>query len=409
MTDPIVTSRSEAAVPPIMLIALALLAAVPPLATDMYLPGFPAMADEFRTSPSTIQLTLTTFMIGLAIGQLIIGPISDRLGRRHLLLAGTSVCIAASVACALAPNVEFLLVFRFLQGFTGAAGIVLGRAVISDRAHGAQAAKAFSVVMAINGIAPVAAPLLGGVIIEQSDWHVVFWVLTALAVAMLLGVILHIGESHPPELRSTGGIGSVLTDLRAVVTDRRYLGYTITFVFGFGSMFSYIAASPFVFQDLFGLSTIAFSTVFACNAIGLIAANILNAKLVDRLGARMLLQVGLGVLVVFTAALVVATLADAGLAVTVVLLWVAVSSVGLVMANGTALAVEQTRRTAGSGSAVLGAAQFGLAAAVSPLVGIGGAATAVPMVVTMLGCALIAVAGLALTRGRAGQRAPEAT
>jgi MFS transporter, DHA1 family, multidrug resistance protein len=194
-------TTAPAPVPLSWLGILALLTSVAPLSIDMYLPAFPAMAAEFGTSASTIQLTLTTFMVGLGLGQLFIGPLSDRFGRRPLMLAGTLVCIAAGAACALAPNIALLTGFRFLQGFSGAAGVVLSRAVISDRARGATAARYFSIMMIINGVAPVVAPLIGGSLVGYIGWRGVFWILTGLAVAMFLGVIFVLAETHPP---STG-------------------------------------------------------------------------------------------------------------------------------------------------------------------------------------------------------------
>jgi DHA1 family bicyclomycin/chloramphenicol resistance-like MFS transporter len=378
---------------------LALLTAVAPLSVDMYLPAFPAMAAEFGTSASAIQLTLTTFMVGLGLGQLFIGPLSDRFGRRRLMLAGTLVCIAAGAACALAPNIAFLTGFRFLQGFSGAAGVVLSRAVISDRARGATAARYFSIIMMINGVAPVVAPLIGGSVVGSIGWRGVFWILSGLAVAMFLGVIFRLAETHPPEHRTTGGLRAMMRDAASVFHSRRYIGYTLTFAFGFTVMFSYIAASAFVLQNVLGLSTITYSFAFAFNAVGLVVMNAINAKIVGRFGQRRLLHLGIGLLVVFSTLLVVDAALGPVLWATLGLLWCAVTSLGLVVANATALALDEVRHVAGSGSAVLGALQFGMAAIIAPLVGVGGAHTAVPMAIAMLTSALIAATALiTLTR-----------
>lgn len=385
---------TEPRVPLSWLGVLALLSAVAPLSTDMYLPAFPAMAIEFDTSASAIQLTLTTFMIGLALGQLVLGPLSDRLGRRPLMLAGTLVCIGASAACALASSIELLTVFRFLQGFSGAAGMVLSRAVISDRARGAAAARYFSLMMIINGAAPVVAPLIGGSLIGSIGWHGVFWILTGLAMAMFLGVIVVLDETHPRAHRTTGGLVAVLRAAASVFTYRRYVGYTLVFAFGFSVMFAYIAASPFVLQNVLGLSMIAYSFVFASNAVGLVAMNAVNAKVVRRVGQRRLLHLGVSLLVLFSVLLLVDALLGPVLWATLLLLWCAVTSLGLVLANATSLALDEVRHVAGSGSAVLGALQFGLAAVVAPLVGVAGDHTAVPMAVAMVTSA--AVAALAL-------------
>jgi DHA1 family bicyclomycin/chloramphenicol resistance-like MFS transporter len=378
---------------------LALLTAVAPLSIDMYLPAFPTMAEEFGTTASAIQLTLTTFMVGLALGQLVIGPLSDRFGRRPLMLAGTAVCVLASAACALAPTIELLTAFRFLQGFSGAAGVVLSRAVVADRARGAAAARVFSLMMIINGLAPVIAPLIGGTLSEQLGWRGVFWVLTGLAVAMFVGVAVVLGETHPREHRSTGGVSAMLGDARTVLTNRRYIGYTLTFAFSFSVMFAYISASPFVLQNVLGLSKIGYSFAFAANAVGLVTMNALNARIVGRFGQRRLLTLGVFLLTLFSGLLLVDALIGPVLWATLVLMCGAVSSLGLVVANATSMALEQAGNVAGTASAVLGALQFGLAAAVSPLVGIAGDHTAVPMAVVMVISGLVGAAALiGLTR-----------
>lgn len=388
---------------------LALLAAVAPLSIDMYLPAFPRMAEEFGVSATAIQLTLTTFLVGLAIGNLVIGPLSDRFGRRPLLLVGTFVSIIATILCAWSPTVEWLTVFRFLQGFTGAAGVVLSRAVISDRARGAAAAKLFSLLVLVNGVAPVIAPLLGGAVIGLTGWRGVFWVLAGVSVLMFVGVLALLPESHPAELRSTGGLSAMIADAREVMSNKRFLGYVGAFAFGFGVMFAYISASPFVLQEVHGLSTTWYSIAFTANALGIVVTSGANAKLVDRVRPEALLRIGLVSMVAFSALLVVDAVVGPYLWATLVLLWFAVASLGLVIANATTLALGEARRAAGTGSAVMGAAQFGLAAVISPLVGLGGEGTAVPMAVTMLVSAIIGLGGVVFgTRSAAEQSVTEA-
>ncbi|AIY47641.1 multidrug effflux MFS transporter [Mycolicibacterium fortuitum] len=392
------TSPQTPALPLSWLGVLALLTAVAPLSIDMYLPAFPAMAAEFGTSASAIQFTLTSFMVGLASGQLIIGPLSDRFGRRPLMLAGTFVCILAGVACAVAPNIAALTAFRFVQGFSGAAGVVLSRAVVADRAHGAVAARAFSLMMIINGAAPVLAPLIGGSLMGLIGWRGVFWILAGLAVAMFLGVVAVLPETHPQDRRHTGGVTAMLSDARSVLTNRGYIGYTLAFAFGFTVMFAYISASPFVLQNVLGLSPLHYSFAFAANAAGIVIVNAVNARIVSRFGQRRLLHLGIGLLVLFSVLLVVDALLGPVLWASLLLLWGAVASLGLVAANATSLALDQVRHAAGTGSAVLGALQFGLAALVSPIVGLGGDHTALPMAVAMVVSACIAAGALTLTR-----------
>jgi DHA1 family bicyclomycin/chloramphenicol resistance-like MFS transporter len=324
-------------------------------------------------------------MIGLALGQLVIGPLSDQRGRRGLLIAGTAVCALAGLACAFAPSIGFLVAARFVQGFSGAAGMVLSRAVVSDRASGTAAARLFGLMMLIQGVAPVIAPLLGGSLVGAVGWRGVFGILAGLSALMLVGVLALVPETLPRERRRAGGIAATLRDARTVLTNRRYLGWTGALVLSFAAMFAYISASPFVLQNMLGLSVGAYSVAFAANALGLSVVSTLSAKLVERVAPRRLLTVG----VVALATVSVLLLADVVLLglprwPTLVLLFLAVSSLGLVLGNATGLATDEVAHAAGTGSAVMGALQFGLAAVVSPLVGLGGERDALPMAVTMV-------------------------
>ncbi|HEY0188287.1 MAG TPA: multidrug effflux MFS transporter [Cellulomonas sp.] len=387
--------------PIVTTVVLAALTAITPLATDMYLPAFPQLAVDLGTSASAVQLTLTAFMVGLALGQLVIGPLSDQRGRRGLLLTGTAVCALAGVACALAPSIGVLIAARFVQGFAGAAGIVIARAVVADRASGAAAARLFGVMMSIQGIAPILAPLLGGVLVTAVGWRGVFGILAALTAVMLIGAVARVPETLPVE-RRTSGLAAFGRDARAVLTNRRYLGYTLTLVLAFAAMFAYISASPFVLQNVLGLSVGWYSVAFAANALGLGAVSALGVRLVTRFAPRRLLAVGLGALLVLTALLLLDVLVlDLPRWPTLVLMFATVSSLGLVFGNATTLATDEVARAAGTGSAIMGALQFGVAALVSPLVGLGGEQDAVPMVVTMFAAVVLAcVTMTALTRRR---------
>lgn len=376
-----------------MLFVLALLSATAPLATDMYLPGLPIMSESLGTTTVGVQLTLTTFMAGLGAGQLIVGPLSDSWGRRRLLLAGTVVLALSSVLCATAPTIEVLVAARLIQGFSGGTGIVLARAVIADRARGNSAARLFGIMMIIGGAAPIVAPLLGGALLGPIGWRGIFWVLAAVAVAMTIGVLAFVPESLPPEKRHSGGLSALARNFGYVVRNRRFVGYAATFALGFGALFAYISASAFVTQDLLGLTPGQFSMVFAANSIGLVGANVVNTRLIGRIEVRTLLRFGTtlhfaaGILL-----LIAAIVAGTERWVILPLLWVCVTSLGLVIGNATALGQGQVPSAAGTGSAVMGASQFGLAAIVSPLVGLGGEDTAVPMALAIVACG-----GLALT------------
>ncbi|MEV7972758.1 multidrug effflux MFS transporter [Cellulomonas sp. NPDC089187] len=400
-TRPTGVDPAGAGLPLAVTIVLAFLTAVAPLATDMYLPAFPQMATELGTSASAVQLTLTTFMIGLAVGQLVIGPLSDQRGRRGLLIVGTAVYTVAGAACALAPSIGVLIGARFVHGFAGAAGIVLARAVVADRATGAAAAKLFGLMMMIQGIAPVAAPLLGGGLSGAIGWRGIFWVLTAVSALMLVSVVVLVPETLPVDKRTTGGLAATARDARRVLGNRRYLGYTGAMVFAFAGMFAYISASPFVLQNVLGLSVGWYSVAFAVNALGIAAASAVNAQLVGRFSPAALLRTGIVALVAIGLLLVLdATVLGLPLWPTLVLLFASTSSLGLIAGNATGLATDQAAGAAGTGSAVMGALQFALGAAVSPVVGLAGEYTAVPMAITMAVVAVLAAGSLLLARPR---------
>lgn len=383
---------------------LGLLAAVAPFAMDLHLPVLPAMADELGATASQAQLTLTTFLAGLALGQLVFGPISDRWGRRRPMLVGAVVCLVASIACVVAPSIGVLLVARTLQGLGGAAGVVLGRAVIVDRTSGASAARLFAALMAIQGVAPVIAPLVGGPVGERFGWRWIFAILAVLAAAMLVGAIVAVPESLPVERRGTSGAGRFLRDAREVVVAAPYLGYTVAFAASFAAMTAYVSASPFVLQHVLGLSVVQYSLVFAANALFLGVLTVVGGNLAGSIGPRRVLALGLVLMTSATVVLLlVVTLLDAPRWPTLVLLFVAVSSLGLVLSNGAALATAEAAHRAGTGSAVMGALQFTLAAVVSPLVGLRGDDPLL-MAVVMLTCALLAAGALLVARRAVDRR-----
>ncbi|TDQ54311.1 multidrug effflux MFS transporter [Actinorugispora endophytica] len=403
--SPDASARTPRPVTRTLIAVLALLTAVAPLATDMYLPAFPDMADDLDTTASGVQLTLTAFLIGLGLGQLFIGPLSDAVGRRRPLLIGSLVCLGAGVACALAPNVETLAAARFVQGLSGAAGVVLARAIISDTSRGAAAAKLLGVTMIISIIAPVVAPLTGGAIIAGAGWRAVFWVLAVLALVMLIGAAARAKETLPESARARGGLGSTVSGARQVLANRHYVGYLLTFCFAFAALFAYISASPFVMQNVMGLSAGAYSLVFGLNALAIVATSSAAAALAGRVTYRGMIAGGLAVSVLASAGLLAAVLNGAPMLPTLVLFAVFQGSLGFVFSNATALALAETDAHAGTGSAFLGFLQFTLAAAVSPLVGLRGEGTAVPMGLAMLVSTVLAVlAFTVLTRGKPAAR-----
>ncbi|MBR0706994.1 multidrug effflux MFS transporter [Bradyrhizobium liaoningense] len=383
------------------ILVLALLSAVAPLATDMYLPAFPEMARDLGTGAAAIQVTLTSFLLGLAAGQLVIGPLSDRFGRRQPLLIGTAVCVLSGLLCAVAPNVESLIVLRLVQGFGGAAGIVLARAVIADRTSDATVtARLFQLMMIIGGLAPVLAPIVGTAIVAFAGWRTVLAVIALLSMLSFFGVVRFVEETLPPERRTPAGLRALLSAIRSVLSSRAYVGYTLTTGFAFTVMFAYIAASPFVFQKVLGLSPAAYSIAFGTNAVGLLTFAGMSAKLVGRIPPRRLTAIGLGVQLITAVSLFGVVLVGSGAAVVLPLVFVTVASVGPILGNASALALSEVRDNAGTASAALGALQFFLGAIASPLVGLGGEDSALPMTAAMVVAAGLAIVSFVLLTRR---------
>ncbi|MBY6090728.1 multidrug effflux MFS transporter [Maritimibacter alkaliphilus] len=409
MTQPSPRAAGTPAPAPLPLIAilvLALLSAVAPLATDMYLPGFPVMTEDLATGASTVQLTLTGFMVGLALGQLFIGPLSDSFGRRRPLLLGTALAVVAGFACALAPNVETLIALRLLQGFGGAAGVVIARAIISDRTTDAGAsARLMQIMMMIGGLAPVLAPIIGTGIVSLAGWRAVFVVTAILSAVSFFGVFTKVTESLPAENRTPGGAKALWKGIGTVITNRAYLGYTLTVGFAFAVMFAYISASPFVFQGILGLSPVQYSLAFGSNAIGLVVVSAVSAKVVGRVPPQRLAAIGLTTMSCGALAVMACVLSGAGAGLMLPSIFCTVASLGLILGNVSALAISQTPRTAGTASALLGALQFCLGAVASPLVGLAGEGTALPMACVMIAAAVLAVGSFLLLtpRGPAAQ------
>ncbi|MFC5724019.1 multidrug effflux MFS transporter [Streptomyces gamaensis] len=379
------------------------LTALPPLSMDMYLPALPEVTEVLRSPAATVQLTLTACLLGMALGQLVVGPMSDKWGRRRPLLAGMVVYVLATAVCAVAPSAELLIAFRLLQGLAGAAGIVIARAVVRDLYDGVAMARFFSTLMLISGVAPVVAPLIGGQVLRLTDWRGVFVVLTVIGVLLTLLVWRTMHETLPPERRHSGGVGEALRTMGSLLRDRVFTGYMLCGGFAFAALFAYISASPFVVQDIYGASPQTFSLLFGVNSIGLVLVGQLNGKvLVGRVSLDKALAAGLVVITLASGALLAMTsgvFGGAGLAAVATGLFVLMSAMGLAMPNTNAQALMRSRDAAGSASALLGTSTFLLGAVASPLVGIAGEHTAVPMAVVQLGCALAAtVSFVALCR-----------
>ncbi|MBX9364798.1 multidrug effflux MFS transporter [Streptomyces massasporeus] len=372
------------------------LTAVPPLAMDMYLPSLPEVTRSLHAPAATVQLTLTACLAGMALGQLVVGPMSDRWGRRRPLLAGLAVFVVATVLCALAPTVELLVAFRLAQGLAGAAAIVIARAVVRDLYDGMAMARFFSTLMLISGVAPIVAPLIGGQILRVTDWRGVFAVLTVIGVLIGALVWTRLPETLAPAERHSGGVGEALRSMRGLLADRAFTGYMLTGGFAFAALFAYISASPFVIQEIYGASPQTFSLLFGVNSVGLVVVGQINGKvLVGRVSLDRVLGIGLAIVITAATALLLMSLGvfgEVGLLPVAAALFVLMSAMGITLPNTQALALMRTKHAAGSASALLGTTSFLIGAIASPLVGIAGEDTALPMAVVQLAAALVALA-----------------
>ncbi|MCZ2525191.1 multidrug effflux MFS transporter [Streptomyces sp. HB2AG] len=371
------------------------LTALGPLSMDMYLPSLPQISETLHSPVATVQLTLTACLLGMALGQLVAGPMSDRWGRRRPLLTGLVVYVLATAGCALAPTAEILIGVRLLQGLAGAAGIVIARAVVRDLYSGLEMARFFSTLMLISGTAPILAPAFGGQVMHFADWRGIFAVLALIGVVLVVLVARWLHETLPHERRHDGGIGQSLRTMRDLFADRVFSGYLLTASFGFAALFAYVAASSFVIQKIYGASPQTYSLLFGLNSVGLIAVGQINGKiLVGRVRLDRALAFGLVVTVAAAAALVLMTsgaFGAVGLAPVAAGLFVLMSAMGLVMPNSSAQALMRTPHAAGSASALLGTSQFLVGAVASALVGLAGEHTAVPMAAVQLACGAVAV------------------
>jgi DHA1 family bicyclomycin/chloramphenicol resistance-like MFS transporter len=358
----------------------------------MYLPGLPSLTRQLGASTSTGQLTLTGCLLGIALGQLIAGPMSDSLGRRRPLIGGLVGYVAASLACAFAPSIWALIVLRLIQGILGGAGVVIARAIVRDLFAGAMAAKVFATLMAVMGVAPIFAPLIGGQVLAITSWRGIFVILGAIGVPLLLATILWLPETLPPHDRRRGGLPATIRTFGRLISDRSYAPYALSFALATAAMFAYIAGSSFVLEDVYGVSPQVFGLVFAVNSAGLISVSQIGGRVVARVGAPYLFRRGLIGTGIAASATLVFTVAHAGLVPLIAALFVLLTCNGIVLPNGAASAMAGQRGALGSASALLGLGQFGLGALIAPLVGIGGPHDALPMGLVIGICGLAALA-----------------
>ena len=380
------------------ILILGALSAFGPLAIDFYLPAFPAMAAAFGTDEKHVQMTLASYFLGLSLGQLAYGPVADRFGRRIPLLVGVTLFTLASLACAFAPSLDGLIAARFVQALGGCAGMVISRAVVSDKCDAVGSAKVFSQLMLVMGLAPILAPMLGGLLVNLHGWQSIFIALTAFSALSALAVALGLPESLPAN-QPRQPLSGALRQYGRLLADKVFLGHALTGGIAIAGMFAYIAGSPFVFIKLYGVPPEHFGWLFGINAAGFILVAQLNARLLSKRGPAFLLARAVWVyLAAGLSLLAVSTLHTEQLWPLLIPLFICIASLGCIIPNAAACAMSGQGARAGSASAMLGCLQFSVAAGAAALVGVLHDGTAMPMAMVISLCGILVVSVAMLTR-----------
>jgi DHA1 family bicyclomycin/chloramphenicol resistance-like MFS transporter len=371
-------------------VILGLISAIGPFAIDMYLPALPTIGKSFTADIGTVQLSLMLFFVSFGTFQLIFGPISDMFGRKLPLYLGLVLFAAGGIGCAFAPDITTLNVFRFIQGIGACAGMVIPRAVVRDLHTGIDAARMMSLLMLVFSISPILAPVTGSLIINIAGWRAVFWVVTAAAVLGLILTATMLPETRPKLARVESGIGSALSAYRLLLGDWNFLGLSFIGGFGIASFFVYLANSPFVLIDHFGLTPTLYSIFFSINAVSFFAVAQFTGKLADRFGLRRVVRVA--VIGYFAAMTVLFALTTSGfdrLDVIAACLFVGYGFLGLVIPTTAVLAMEEHGEIAGTASALMGTLHFATGAVAIAVIGLFADGTVLPMVAGIAACALI--------------------
>ncbi|MGP7816618.1 Bcr/CflA family multidrug efflux MFS transporter [Niallia sp. 01092] len=367
------------------------LALLGPFSIDMYLPSFPTIVEDYKTNASLVQISLTTCLLGLGIGQLIIGPMSDVQGRRKPLLTFLILYLLSSLACAFSPNIYFFIGARFIQGFAAASGLVISRAIVRDVYSGKELTKFFALLMLVNNLGPIIAPVTGGSILTFTNWTGVFIMLACVGIVLFLTVSWKLEETLPEENRVSSNFSQVLKNFISLLKDRQFAGYVLTQGFIIAGVFAYVSGTPFVYQNVYGVSPQVFSLLFGMNGIALMIGSQLVGRFTDVISEKTFLQIGLFLSTLSGAVLLVAILLHAPLLAVVIPIFFIVSSIGIIATTSFSLAMESQGHIAGSASALLGLLPFILGSLTAPLVGISGENTAVPMGIIIFSASFIAL------------------
>lgn len=372
-----------------LILVLGAVVAIGPLSIDLYLPAFPRLQTYFVTDAASVQFTLAAFFIGIALGQLLYGPVSDRFGRRVPLMLGMAAYALASLACAMSKSIEMLVFWRFVQAMTGCAGMVIARAVVRDLCTPQQMARVLSLLVLVMGVAPILAPFIGSITLTWFDWPALFVLLAIFGALCTILVALVVPESLEVHRRERSlSFGSALVNYRHILTHKRFMGYALSGGVAQAGMFAYISASSFVFIEGYGLSSQQFAMLFGANAFGLILASQINRAMLSRFRAQNVLGYALGTYSVSALIMSVMAVTGTGGAWGVIPpLWLCLACLGFTFPNSTAAAMAPFGDRAGTASAMMGTMQFAIAGVVSAAVGHFGGHGAVPMAVVMTACA----------------------
>jgi MFS transporter, DHA1 family, multidrug resistance protein len=376
---------------------LGLLTIFGPISLDLYLPVLPALTVELLSATSTAQLTITACLLGLGLGQLIAGPLSDRFGRRRPLLAGVMAYVVTSALCAVSPTVETLIAARFVQGLAGAVGIVIAHAAGRDLYTGPRLVRYYGRLTVLAGLAAIVGPVIGGQLASVTDWRGLFVFLAAIGVAILATTTVVFRETLPRERRATGELTHMARDLRRLLTDRVFLGAVLVSGFVSAALFAYLAGATYVLQGIYRLSPQEYSFTFGLNSLGFMVFGYLGGRLGERWSANGALASGLAMCALGATGLLVTAVVQLPLTAVILSLLTMVSGVAVTSAPATSLAMADHPNLAGTASSLLGVARFALGGLAAPLVGLGGPDTAVPLGLVTIASAALAATAYALT------------
>ncbi|MFT3877477.1 MAG: multidrug effflux MFS transporter [Propioniciclava sp.] len=397
MTTPLTTRR----VGPVLATLLMLLTVFGPISMDLYLPVLPALTDELGATTSAAQLTVTACLIGLAVGQVIAGPLSDRFGRRGPLIIGTIAYVITSALCALSPSIELLILARLVQGLAGAVGIVIAQAAGRDVYEGGALIRYYGRLTVLGGLAAIVGPLIGGQLARFTDWRGLFFFLAGIGAVLLVAVLIIFGETLPSQLRTSGGLKQTGRDFRTLLADRLFLGAVLVSGFVNAALFAYLSGATYILQGIYGLSPQEYSLAFGLNSAGFMVFGYVAGRAAERWSERGTLVIGIVMTAIGALGLLATGLWNLSLWVVIVSLLIMVSGVAVTSPPTTSLALANYPQLAGTASSVLGCTRFGFGGIAAPLVGLGGACTVLPLgIVTVVSVVLAVIAQIALVGAR---------